>query len=52
VTTPQPLSDNKIKQIHSDLKTKGKVLGKKFLAKKGITDKVSEEEMYNLIKNA
>jgi hypothetical protein len=52
VTTPQPLSDSKIKQIHSDLKAKGKVLGKKFLAKKGITDKVSEEEMYNLIKNA
>lgn len=50
--TSKPLTDIQIKQIQSDLKTKGKVLGKKFLAKKGITGNVSEEEMYNLIKNA
>jgi hypothetical protein len=48
----KPLSDTQVKQIHSNLKTKGKILGKKFLAKKGISSEVSEDEMYNLIKNA
>ena len=52
ISTSKPLSDTQIKQIHSDLKAKGKILGKKFLAKKGITGDVSEEDMYNLIKNA
>jgi hypothetical protein len=52
ISTSNPLSDIQTKQIHNDLKIKGKILGKKFLAKKGITGDVSEEEMYNLIKNA
>lgn len=52
IATSKPLSNTQVKQIHNDLKTKGKILGKKFLTKKGIASDVSEEEMYNLIKNA
>jgi hypothetical protein len=52
VTTNSHLSDDQIKQIHSDLKSSGKAIGKKYLIKKGIQKTMSEEEMYNLIKNA
>ena len=52
LSTSNPLSDTQIKQIHTDLKAKGKILGKQFLTKKGINGEVSEEEMYNLIKDA
>ena len=52
LSTSNPFSDTQVKQIHTDLKAKGKILGKKFLTKKGINSEVSEQEMYNLIKNA
>jgi hypothetical protein len=45
------LDSNQIKNIHANLKSKGKILGKKFLGKKSIVEEVSEDEMYDLIKN-
>lgn len=45
------LTDKQVKQTHEELKTKGKILGQKFLDRNSISGDVLEEQMYNLIKS-